>query len=419
MERDLLSLARRRRQGALWLLGFTCLALRLPLLTWAAGAPYDMQSYALVAKAHLLPGLYSDPSLDGRYPYLPLWALVLKSLDALADLTGWSSAILFRLPALFADLGLTALLYSMVERLSLTRLAGAADPGPVWASRAFWTGMAWAANPLAALVSAGHGQFDSVALFFIVAATWAHEFGETRRADLGSALALGVAIALKSWPLAFLPLFLGTLSSPRERWRWTWTCLAGPLLLALPWLMTEGPWNMLQSLRYHGSRALSLPEALRSFFFATGAPEATYRLIAGAWETVAVAALGGLWTLTLLGVWSLPLLPGLALVALTMLVLAPAMATQYLVWAACLGLLLPGKAGGRLTLVGLVIVLPFYRVFFPEVLVPAGFWSPLALPQASYLVWALLNLGLWFYLLREWSWTLELCRRPRGRLDFA
>lgn len=419
MERDLLGLARRRREGALWLLGAVCLALRLPLLLQASGAGYDMQSYALVAKTSLLPGLYSDLALEGRYPYLPLWALVLKALDALSHWTGLSAAILFRLPAVAADLGLCALLYIMVERLSLTRLAAAADPGPVWTSRAFWTGMAWAANPLAALISAGHGQFDSVALFFIVAATWAHEFGETRRADLGSALALGAAIALKTWPLAFLPLFLGTLSSPRERWRWTWACLALPLLLALPWLVVEGPWDMLHALRYHGSRALSLPEALRALFFATGAPEATYKLVAGAWEAVAVGSLGALWVLALLGTWSLPLLPGLALVALTMLVLAPGMATQYLLWPACLGLLLPGRAGARLTVIGLVLALPFYRAFFPEALVPAGTWAPLALPRVSFLIWGLMNLGLWFFLLKEWNGALDLCRRPRGRLDFS
>src|SRR5438034_9851013 len=91
------------------------LAARLPLWLAAPGAGFDMESYRLTAAQMSGPGhLYGDPVLARRYPYLPLWALVVTPLAWMAGKLGLSAVPWFKAPGVLADLGLVFLLYRMV-----------------------------------------------------------------------------------------------------------------------------------------------------------------------------------------------------------------------------------------------------------------------------------------------------------------
>jgi hypothetical protein len=395
------------------------LAVRLPMLLLAHGADFDMESYARVAKLLSEGGkLYGDPSLAMRYPYLPAWGLLLWALDALSRSLGLNASWIFKLPALAGDLGVTALIYMMANRLSSSPQTAAIPQESFWSGRAFWAAAAWAVNPLSILISAGHGQFDSVALGFVLLAAWYLEFSEHPRSDFASALSLGFAIAFKTWPLFFLPLFLASLSSKKERLAYGGICLLLPLLLLLPFLLSCGWEPTLQALSYGGSQALSLPEALRSFFFVSGASPATYRQAQQALSAINVSALLLAWLCYLWGPWKFPIFAGLAFATLTLYVFAPGLAAQYLCWLLPFALLVPGRLALRHGMLASFALVLFYGFFAPEAFLKGGEAYALQKPAWFFIVWGFMNLALWLFFVREWFDLGALCLRPSGRLNF-
>ena len=89
--------AKASRDQALLLLLCLALLARLPIWLGSYGAAFDLESYRRVAEA-LSQGrpLYGDPALDGRYPYLPAWALVLCGLRFFSTLSGLAPELLLR-----------------------------------------------------------------------------------------------------------------------------------------------------------------------------------------------------------------------------------------------------------------------------------------------------------------------------------
>ncbi|MGH7441262.1 MAG: hypothetical protein ACREKE_01165, partial [bacterium] len=258
------------RTRNLGLLVLAALAARLPFLLLSRGAPFDLESYARVA-ACPGPGLYSSALLAGRYPYLPLWWLLLKLLVwvrwAFGGLGAWS--LWFRLPALAGDVAICCFAYLLAEGKRNRRGAPADGVLPGQAV-GLTAGLAWALNPLAWLVGAGHGQFDSLALALLLAAAWSLDCSTHPRGESRAAFFLGLAIALKTWPLALLPCFLCVFTSRRDRLVFAGKALALPLLLPLPWFFCDGPAAVLSRLCYGGANALGLSGAMKVCFFVTG-----------------------------------------------------------------------------------------------------------------------------------------------------
>lgn len=227
-----------------------CLAVallaRLPLLLFSYGASFDLESYGLVAR-HLLSGgsLYGDAALAGRYPYPPLPALMFTALFALGQAAGLPEHVVFKLPALLGDICLVLLAGRLAARLGRTEWRVA---------------LACALNPVIILISAGHGQFDSLVLAFVLAAVYLLEFSSQPWAERAAGLSLGLAVALKGWPLFLLPFFVGRLPDVRERIKFSLAAVAPLALVCLPWLPFQGGAMLRTVLGYHGARALSLPE---------------------------------------------------------------------------------------------------------------------------------------------------------------
>ncbi|MGE5596889.1 MAG: hypothetical protein ACM3S1_12760 [Hyphomicrobiales bacterium] len=164
---------------------------------------FDMDSYRIVAK--LVRGhddVYSQPD---RYPYLPFQMYLFAGADWLS---GWSDApflLLARFPQVLADAGIAGLLAAWPRTP-----ASGADPRRL--------GVVYALNPTTILIATIHGQFDSVPLFFLVAAVFIAGRGEPsdRRAAL-TGLVLGMAILSKTWPVVALPLIAWHAGGWRER----------------------------------------------------------------------------------------------------------------------------------------------------------------------------------------------------------
>jgi hypothetical protein len=372
------------------------LAARLPLLITGPGVQFDMESYRLVAKEMLAgASLYSDPLLKVRYPYLPPWSLVEAAMGWLSQATGLAESFCLRLPALLGDLGLVALIFGILrgreDRQGLEL--------PALERHSTWAGLAYAASPLAVIISAGHGQFDSLPLLFVLLALASMQKGASRSA----ALWLGAGIAIKTWPLALLPAFLRPVPGASQRARFAGWALLPPLAVSLPWLLATPGAMAARVLGYAGVRCIGLNEAVHAV---------SYLLRWPAWVMPwSHAALGwamaggwlGLSLLYLLGPWELPLEEALALVVLLLYVLSPSLSTQYLLWLLPLALLLPGSLALRHQLYCLPLLLIFYTMFMPEAYLTARFQGQMA-PSAGFLLpWAALNLALWaFFVVEAW-----------------
>jgi hypothetical protein len=403
---------------ALSVLLLVALAARLPAFLGTPGAAFDMESYQRVAR-HLLEGgaLYGDAVLAGRYPYLPLPALLFVILQLFCWISGAAAWMVFKLPALAGDLGLVWILYRILLRLDPPPLDPVQSRMPLINQRAFWPALAYAANPLAVMISAGHGQFDSLTLFFLLLGAYFFEFSSAPLSDRWAALSLGTAIALKIWPAFLAPLFLKNLLRGRERRQFFLWMMLVPAAASLPFLLWK-PGAMLQAvLGYHGTRALSLPEVFKSLCFVGGASPEFFSRLAGSYEAVMLAGLAGMCLVYFLGPWQFPVLPGMSLGVLTLYVFAPAVSPQYLLWLLPLALLLRRPLALRHTWAGLGMGLIFYLVFVPEAVLNGSF-SASRQPSWIFLtLWAALNLGLWLFWLKEWRGLLRYCLRPPGWIN--
>jgi hypothetical protein len=155
---------------------------------------FDIDSYRIVGSL-LRSGqsIYTDPT---RHPYLPFEAYAMGGASWLSYHTGDPFTLIVKLPAILADALIPAVLLAWTGRgLSETR--------------ARWSAWVYAFNPLTILVVSVHGQFDSVPLFFAVAALWfLREPGArlSRRDVILSGALMGFAILSKTWPLMLVPI---------------------------------------------------------------------------------------------------------------------------------------------------------------------------------------------------------------------
>jgi uncharacterized membrane protein len=178
----------------------------------------DVLRYQKVA-THLLDVSW-NPYLAARlYPYPPVWMAFEAGAEAIARASGLSFAALVKLPVLAAEVAIV---------IALARLAGRSRA----AGGAAWL---YALHPVAILVSAAHGQFDSLPLLAVLLAVIAFDRGRTDAA----ALALAAGIALKSFPALLLPVFLLRLDTPRERVRFAVLAGAPVALLLAPFLLAD------------------------------------------------------------------------------------------------------------------------------------------------------------------------------------
>jgi hypothetical protein len=237
-------------------LGLALIVRLLPAALLPVGAGYDIESFELVAEA-LLDGqdIYSAASVMGRHPYLPFQMYLVGASMMASRATQIPFVVLVKLPPILADVAITALVYRVCRRRG--SLVGDAS---AWA-------LAYALNPISILVSAYHGQFDSIPVLFLLTAWYLWQFGQryTR-----SALALGMGIVSKTWPVVLLPIVFIRARSRRSKLGYVAIAFGIPMLFTAIYLMA-----------FHGKVLPLLGRALTH----TGVP--------GYWGITGLLALGG------------------------------------------------------------------------------------------------------------------------------
>lgn len=173
--------------------------LHIQFILTTAGAPFDMASYRIQAETVFRHENIYAVTTD-RYPYAPVWIWIIALVYWIAQTLHLNFEQLSKVPASLADLGIAVLLL----RYSVRRFG--------WCWLALVPMTLYALNPVAPLIGAGQGQFDALVLLFVLLATYLRGPRQNQHLVWG-ALALGVAIALKGYPVLALPYFV--FSAPR------------------------------------------------------------------------------------------------------------------------------------------------------------------------------------------------------------
>ncbi|MHB1501876.1 MAG: glycosyltransferase 87 family protein [Candidatus Dormibacteria bacterium] len=188
-------------------------ALHVLVLLHTGGASFDIRSFAIQAATVLHhQNVYA---VTARYPYPPVWLFVAALCRLVASWGQFSFVDVVRIPACLGDMGTIVVLAYF----------GAARYQQRW--KALSLPLCYALNPLPLLISAGHGQFDSLPILFMLMAVLLLE----KHAGT-AALLLGVAVALKGWPVLFAPYLV--FRAPRSQW------LASSALILAPAVVATG-----------------------------------------------------------------------------------------------------------------------------------------------------------------------------------
>ena len=167
--------------------------LHMQVIGSTTGAWSDIHAYGIQADSVFQhQNVYT---VTDRYPYPPVWIWIIALVRLASIALGIPFNQIAKAPATIGDYAIAVLLL-----LFAVRRVG-------WSLSALVPMALFALNPLAVLISAGHGQFDSLLIAFLLLAIYLRGTRQDRRIIWG-ALAFGVAIALKGYPVLALPTFV-------------------------------------------------------------------------------------------------------------------------------------------------------------------------------------------------------------------
>jgi hypothetical protein len=185
----------RSRQAPAWVL-VTVLALILVVsayehwkLMTQSGTIFDLDAFRVQGQAALS---RHNAYFTGIYPYPPVWLWIMALAIVVSEHLHLAWLIVARVPGVTGDLALIVLLFIYArQRLgsSLMTLLPSALFG---------------LSPTTFLIGGAHGQFDSLVMAFVLAAIVVRGRDQDDH-PLPAALLLGIAIALKGFPVLFLP----------------------------------------------------------------------------------------------------------------------------------------------------------------------------------------------------------------------
>jgi uncharacterized membrane protein len=369
-------------------------AVRLAPIVLADRMVADVQRYHRVA-THVLDVSWNPYEAPRLYPYPPVWVWVEAGSEWVARHTGWSFAVLVKLPVLAADMAIVALLAAGGTKTGRGR-------APAWL---------YALHPVSVLVGAFHGQFDAVALLFVLLAAFAFEAG---RRD-ASALALAAGIALKSFPVLLLPVFLLTPGlTVRGRMRFAALAVVPVVLLLVPYALADfgalrrelfgyggiadlGWIGFWRGLRLLHTGVLSRSEA--PFWGGLVAVSKILTVLAEAALLAAIASHRVRW----------PLAEACLAALLAFLVFYGSVSAQYLLWVVPFGVWFPDRFAAVHGIVSTMALVGLYSFLAPGIL-SAGPSAVLARPQAAVL-WVV---GTGAVLLASAAWLGDVMARGRA-----
>jgi hypothetical protein len=356
------------------------------------------------------------------FPYTPFSQFLPAWLLLFADATSWRFDFAVKLPCAIADAGTSLLIFGYLRwrGVGLAKMAG-------------WT-LAWALNPVSILITAFHGNLMAIVPFLVTGALVAADVAdESPNRDLLlpiSALLLGLAIALRSFPILILPAFLVLFARTfREALTFGGLAALPAGLSSLPYLIFARETFLREVGSYSGSTDFgwlsvirTLPYLYRGEKFSTFAGELLDQS-----KGIFLFAIG-LATPCLLFFRRSALGRATLLAPLLFFGLYGGVSGQYLVWVVPVAILLRQRAVLAFSLVGAAALASFYVIYHPGILF--GRYPP-AIPESGAVgaVYALSNAALvvlslawaiqivlselWAYRRGRWSTPVAWVRRLR------
>lgn len=190
---------RDRSIGVLLTLGAVGYLARLLFALYSVGSN-DIETWERFARQIHATGLLDQYVTAADFNHPPLMGLLAHATWLLSQATGVRFSLLFKLPAIAADIGTGVVLGAFWSRLESARRGALVFALYAW-------------NPLSFLMSAHHGNTDCICTLCLMLALY---MAQVRGSHFGAGAALGAAINVKLIPIICLPALLLTTARNRR-----------------------------------------------------------------------------------------------------------------------------------------------------------------------------------------------------------
>jgi len=203
----------------------------------------------------LLKGL--NPYVALQYNIYPPIALYIEAVSIqLSLILNIPFHIITRLLPNLADIIITLIIYKFLLRLKTKPIAAA-----LWSAT-------YILNPVSILVSATHGQIDSIPTLLIIVTIYLLTFSTLRTASALAAISLGLAIAIKPNPAMLIPFFLFfRQTSFKEKFYFLILSAAPTILTLAPFLFPDFQQVIGKVFSYSGVYDFGYSAILRGFWY--------------------------------------------------------------------------------------------------------------------------------------------------------
>ena len=154
--------------------------------------------------------------------YTPFWFYLIAGLRYISNAFNLPFYFIVKFPAIIADIVITLLIYIISLKFGFEK------------KKSFFISLLYGINPIPILYSSAHGQFDAIAIMFVLLAAYFFMFKQKKH---WSALFLGFAVVSKNFPIILLPLFLLKLKNWNERARYTLLTIIPVALILAPFML--------------------------------------------------------------------------------------------------------------------------------------------------------------------------------------
>jgi hypothetical protein len=379
----LAALRRADLAGLILVLAMTILARLIPALMLGREVA-DLSTYRAMALAVIREQDIYD--IHNFFPYTPLSLFIPSFALHLSNVIDQPFHLVMKLFPMVGDVGTAILVFLLARRRW----------GAVGATLA---GLGFAFNPVSILITGFHGNIMPLSVFFAFWAYYLLDAGESRRTYVLSALALGIGIGLRGWPILLIPFLLrpGLLEGWRRRIVYLSVAIFPSALTLAPYLLVNFDGINREFFHYTSSPDFGWMAIWRNLWFLhTGnlylpgtqttewlSHSRTYFLIA--YAVLAAAAFLRPYLLDTAG-W-------IAFALILFFTMFGGVAAQYLVWVVPFLALRP--YGVVFSLVASGTVMAFYLTYHPGILL-GPYPSPIEYSQTEIHRWYLgFLLALW------------------------
>ena len=394
MNREAPFVGKMRRAGkglwGLWTILSLAAALRLlPALLLSSDA-CDLHLYREMGEVFLKgQNIYAETR--GLYPYTPISLPIPGLILALSLASGWPFPVLMKIPAILGDLGIVWLLSHM----------GSGEAG-VSRNRGLAWALTYALNPIGILIAGFQGNIVTLVAFVCLISYYLLERSRKAippgRDQVLSAVVLGIAIALRGFPVLIAPIF--ALRLRRTSWMRYLMLAALPSVMSLAPYFAVTPGDVLREVfGYSGQPILGWAALVRATAFLQGDFQTTVTWLLESVRISKIAFLGAysaLVAVCLRAGW-FSTLRATMLVWLLFYSIYGGVAPQYLVWLIPFAIVAEDRALGPFSVGGAIAVTGFFLFGCPEILLGPHELPRFARQLLGFVLYVAGGASLWLY----------------------